>query len=278
MDNKTEPDKRDTGSMDISQINSQPKVADANQKDTPQSQEEPRMGKEITVAQITARASVISALITALGAFLAAVLVVWLPLNAQIDDREEKIMALNAEIAQRDAQIKSLTDEINNLKNPLHAILTREGKTQFEWQWAGENWYGRVVMENQAGKDVITQAQVGLLEKNFVDDLSMHGQVLNLVRDTGSVTITEDGTIHLEFAINKKYRRTGTVSAAIVTGDLQQALCYAGKVNYKHTDTGSQYPGDLILVNYITPLGNSIENWFSPNEDQTWFERYLVDR
>ena len=278
MDKKTKKSKLNAVSKDQSQMEDQSKVIDAVHKNTHQSPEEPRVEKEVTVAQITAKASVIAALITALGGFLAAVLVVWLPLNAQIDNREEKIKALNAEIARRDTQIQSLTDEVNSLKHPLEEILAQDGKVPFEWQWAGENWYGRVVMEKQAGKDVITQAQVGLLEKNLIDDMSIHGQVLNLVPGTGSISFAEDNEIHLEFVVKKKDRRSGTESTAFVTGDLQQSLCYAGKVNYKHTDTGVQYPGDMILVNYITPLGDPIDYWFSPNKDQPWFERYLIDR
>lgn len=35
----------------------------------------------------------------------------------------------------------------------------------YEWQWAGENWYGRLTFQKLNGKNVITQARVGLIEK-----------------------------------------------------------------------------------------------------------------
>jgi hypothetical protein len=258
MDNKTQQEKS-AGSTDKSPIDGQSKVSDADVK--------------LTTAHISAKATIISALIGAIGALLVAMISLY-----AVDDREKKIMELTADIAQRDAQIQSLTEEVNSLKHPLQEILAQDGKVPFEWQWAGENWYGRVVMEKQAEQDVITQAQIGLLEKNLIDDMIMHGQVLNLVPGTGSLSFTEDGVIHLEFVVRKKDRRLGTESTAFVTGDLQQSLCYAGQVNYKETDTGNQYPGNIILVNYITPLGDSIDYWFSPNKDQPWFERYLIDR
>jgi hypothetical protein len=187
-----------------------------------------------------------------------------------------QISDLTAQIAQRDAQINSLTNELNNLKHPLQEILAQDGRAEFEWQWAGENWYGRVVMEQQGDRDVITQAHLGLLEKKLSDATSMAGQVFKLVPNSGNINITNDGVVHLQFSAQKKDRRSGMVRTVVITGDLQQALCYAGKVNNSYADTNEQYPGDMILVNHLTRLGDPVENWFF--KDQPWFERYIVDR
>jgi len=189
--------------------------------------------------------------------------------QAQIND-------LTTQIAQRDAQIESLTKQMNSLKHPLQEVLARDGRTDFEWQWAGENWYGRVVMEQQGDQNVITQAHLGLLEKKFSDDTSMAGQVFKLVPNSGTINITDDGIVHLQFSAQKKDRRSGMIHTVVITGDLQQALCYAGTVNNRYADTNEQYPGDMILVNYITQFDDPVENWFF--KDQPWFDRYIVDR
>lgn len=201
-----------------------------------------------------------------------------LSLQTQLENRNTQILDLQTKLDNSNKEIDALTNQIKDLKHPLQGILARDGKAQFEWQWAGENWYGRIMMEEQGGKDVITQAQVGLLEKSLIDSTFINGQVLNMVPGTGSISIAENGVVHLEFTAKKKDRRLGTEQIVFVTGDLQPAVCYAGKTNYKYTDTGTQYPGDMILVNYITPLGDLVNYWFSSNRDQPWFERYIVDR
>jgi cell division protein FtsL len=210
--------------------------------------------------------------------FLAVIIPAFITYAISTNQSQAKISDLTAQIAQRDAQINSLTDEINSLKHPLQEILAQNGRADFEWQWAGENWYGRVIIKQQGNMDVITQARVGLLEKKLDDKTSMAGQVYNLVSDSGNINITDDGIVHLQFSAQKKDRRSGMVGTVVIAGDLQPVLCYAGKVNNRNADTNEQYPGDMILVNYITRLGDPVENWFSPNIDQPWFERYIVDR
>lgn len=162
------------------------------------------------------------------------------------------------------------------MKHPLQEILAQNGKAGFEWQWAGENWYGQVILEQQGAQNVISQAQVGLLGKNLDDHSSMAGQVLNMIPGTGIFNIKDD-IVQLQFSTMKKDRRFGTINTVIIAGDLQQTLCYTGKVSYKNIDTGNQYSGDVILVNHITSLGEQVDNWFAPNIEQPWFERYFVD-
>lgn len=228
----------------------------------------------ILLEQIKANATIKAAAITA----LATILVGGFALITRLVERNEKIATLNAEIAQRDAQINLLTKELNDLKQPLRRILTQDGGVDFEWQWAGENWYGRVTLEQRGTEGVITQAQVGLLEKKLSDESSMTGQVFNMVPNTGVFNITDDGIVHLQFSTKKKDRRLGTIDTVIIAGDLRQTLCYVGEVSYKNIDTGNQYSGDMVLANHITQLGEQVDNWFGPNIDQTWFERYIVDR
>jgi hypothetical protein len=208
--------------------------------------------------------------------FLATIITAYFAYARETNQLQAQIRELTDQIAQRDAQIESLTNEINSLKHPLQEILARDGRTQFEWQWAGENWYGRVVMEQQGDRDMITEAHLGLLEKKFSDDTSIAGQVFKLVPNSGNINITDDGVIHLQFSAQKKDRRSGMIRTVVITGDLQQALCYAGTVNNRYADTNEQYPGDMILVNYITQFDDPVENWFF--KDQPWFDRYIVDR
>ena len=40
----------------------------------------------------------------------------------------------------------------------------------FEWQWAGENWYGKVVLEQEDGANTVAMARVGRLQKKVSGD------------------------------------------------------------------------------------------------------------
>ncbi|MBV6399874.1 MAG: hypothetical protein CNIPEHKO_00151 [Anaerolineales bacterium] len=246
----------------------------AQSKDISSSKKTKWSTEQIILQSIITLGTVIVAAIGALAAIQSAKI----SSQSQLDQSKIQIETLKAQIAQRDAQIESLNNEITSLKNPLQGILARDGNAEFEWQWAGENWYGRVAIQQQGNTNAIIQAQVGLLEKKLDDSISIDGQVFNLLPNTGNFNITDDGVIHLQFSAKKKDRRFGTVHTVIITADLQQALCYVGKVNDRNTDTNEQYRGDMILVSPITTLDTSVEAWFSANIDQPWFERYIVDR
>jgi hypothetical protein len=63
----------------------------------------------------------------------------------------------------------------------------------YEWQWAGENWYGRLTFDERNGRNVITEAKVGLIEKDCAtDQIWMDGKVLEMV-DESTFDITDSG-------------------------------------------------------------------------------------
>jgi len=139
----------------------------------------------------------------------------------------------------------------------------------YEWQWAGENWYGRATLANINDKKVITQARVGLIRKTLDDRIVMEGKVLELTQ--GTFNITSKG-IELDLTVNKKNRRTGDILHERIKGALQQRLCFAGRVIYS-SEIGT-FLGDMILVDYKSDF--NVDDWFSNKQD--WFKQYIVDR
>lgn len=157
---------------------------------------------------------------------------------------------------------------------PLENMLL-QGDVPFVWQWAGENWYGRVTLSEMNGQRVINQANMGLIQKTIQDTVLMDGKVFSLAPGTfGTFLINDDGSITIDLAIEKKSRRTNLVGIEIINGILKPVLCYAGSVSYSGVE--GSYTGDIILVHDTSLLGASVDEWFKNN--QNWFENYLIDR
>jgi hypothetical protein len=200
-----------------------------------------------------------------------------LTLETQLGEHDAKLVTLQTQLGERDKEILALKEQIQTaqLANPLEDKLS-QGDVQFEWQWAGENWYGRMTLEKQGTNNVISQATVGLMEKTPEDRILMDGQVLDLAPGTiGTFEITDDG-IKIKLTVEKKSRHIGIISLETITGTLQPTLCYAGRVSY----SGSEGPfkGEMILVQYISQLGIQVDDWFENKSERDWFVRYLIDR
>ena len=199
-----------------------------------------------------------------------------LALKSQLDENNIKIAALTTQLSEREAEVLALKNQraIIASSGLLEGILST-GNAQFEWQWAGENLYGRVTLSELNGEKVVSQAKMGLIQKTLQDTILMNGQVFDLAPDTmGTFIINDDGSIEIDLTIEKKSRRTGLTSLETINGTLQQTLCYAGKVSYSGNE--GSFMGDMILVNYISSLGVQVDDWFTSKQD--WFETYLLDR
>jgi hypothetical protein len=198
-------------------------------------------------------------------------------LRSQLEMRDVQILDLQTKINEQDKEIATLKNQINNPPNPLTKILSQgSGDANFEWQWAGENWYGRVTLQKQGESYLIPQAKVGLLEKNIEDRFLMNGQVLNLVDNApGTFEITDNG-IRIEIPVIKKDRRTNEPTFITLKGALKQTLCYAGRLGY--LDGGGLYQGDMVLVDldYGPIYASQLDDWFL--NEQAWFDQYYIDR
>lgn len=161
------------------------------------------------------------------------------------------------------------------ISNTLLETMLLRGDVPFVWQWAGENWYGRVILSEIDGRRVVSQANMGLIQKTTQDAILIEGKVFSLAPGTlGTFEINNDGSITLDFAIQKKSRRTSTIDIETIHGTLKPSLCYAGSFSYAGIE--GSYSGDVILVNDTSSLGASVDEWFEENQD--WFESYLIDR
>ncbi|MBI5953792.1 MAG: hypothetical protein HY865_19220 [Chloroflexi bacterium] len=199
-----------------------------------------------------------------------------LVLKNQLDESNKKITALTTQLGERDAEILSLNKRLAIIvSNGLLEGILSTGSAQFEWQWAGENLYGRFTLSDLNGKKIVSRAKMGLIQKTLQDTIVMNGLVFDLAPDTtGSFVINNDGSITLDLTVEKKSRRTESINLETINGTLQQTLCYAGRVSYSGSE--GSFMGDMILVNYISSLGIQVDDWFTSKQD--WFEKYLLDR
>jgi hypothetical protein len=149
----------------------------------------------------------------------------------------------------------------------------------FEWQWAAENWYGRILVNEINKKNVITQAKAGLIQKTMKRDgaesrILMDGLILQLVPNSqGTFEVTKTGA-NIDLLVQKKGRGSERIVLENIKGHLSAVPCYAGRVSFSSEE--GTYTGDMILVGYQSQLGSQVDDWFK--NDHKWFEKYLLDR
>ena len=136
----------------------------------------------------------------------------------------------------------------------------------YEWQWAGENWYGRISLANQNGKNVVTSMRVGELQKRYADGGDTFSfqigpqPILELVE--GGFGLDAD-RLTLDLTVRKKVIHSDVPARQRITGSLGRKLCFVGKVKYSDFAAQKDYVGDMILVDYISRFDERIENWFT---------------
>ena len=168
---------------------------------------------------------------------------------------------------------------IDKQNSPQHNKQKKSHHGDFEWQWAAENWYGRLTFDEINGQNIITQAKVGLIQKtrgqkDIESRIIMDGMILQLApHSQGIFEVVENG-INVEFSVQKKHRENGEIDFEIIKGFLSETPCYAGRVNF--SSKYGTYDGDLILVGYQSQLGSQVNDWFKNNQE--WFDKYLLDR
>ncbi len=130
----------------------------------------------------------------------------------------------------------------------------------YEWQWAGENWYGKIDL---SARGIISRAKVGLLTKTYASDGSasfrMGNKVMQLV--SGSYSPKGQSRVKIEMLVRKKVTGQHSELQQTVVGTLEARRCLAGQVEYKDPLTGRSHIGDMILVDYCSHLEDDILAW-----------------
>jgi hypothetical protein len=132
----------------------------------------------------------------------------------------------------------------------------------YEWQWAGENWFGRITLSDH---NRISQAKVGVLKKAYAPNGSarfeIQDEVMQLV--DGTYEPKGESKVAIEMLVKKKVRGEHPELQQTIVGILEKRHCLVGQVKYQDYLTGKSYFGDMILVNYSSPLGEEIEAWYT---------------
>lgn len=154
--------------------------------------------------------------------------------------------------------------QIRPQPSPARIVEEQHIYRTYEWQWEGENWYGRISLANQNGKKVVTSMRVGELHKKYTDggetfSFEIGPRILELIE--GSFRLDADH-LTLDLIVDKKVIHSNVPARQEITGSLEPRLCFAGKVRYEDFAAKTSYFGDMILVDYISRLDERIENWF----------------
>jgi hypothetical protein len=138
----------------------------------------------------------------------------------------------------------------------LNLTITNQSKPkqenvfgEYEWQWAGENWIGKVFLaKNDAGNKI--NLDVNILQKIWQDSLVQ-------IRNCGRVMYsTKDGNLvlnngNIEFAdLECKRMRPGIVENIDLSGTLYPITAFAGKIKYTDRDKNTFSEGDMVLVKH----------------------------
>ncbi|MCK4793621.1 MAG: hypothetical protein KAV87_58370 [Desulfobacteraceae bacterium] len=143
---------------------------------------------------------------------------------------------------------------------PPPPVVSSEASGTYEWQWAGENWYGRITLSD---RNTITQGRVGRIRKRYALDGSarfeMEDEVMRLVN--GIYTPKQDRKVEINMLVSKKVTGEHPELEQTIVGTLEQRHCLAGQVQYQDHLTGKRYFGDMILVDYSSHLGEDVKTW-----------------
>lgn len=130
----------------------------------------------------------------------------------------------------------------------------------YEWQWAGENWYGRVTFSK---RNTISQGRVGLITKIYAPDgrarFEMGDEVMRVVE--GTYRQKQDGEVEIDMLVKKRVKGEHPELEQRIVGTLEERRCLAGQVQYQDHLTGKRYLGDMILVDYCSHLGEDVPTW-----------------
>lgn len=132
-------------------------------------------------------------------------------------------------------------------------IRSKELKGTFEWQWAGENWIGKLEIQSKAnGKVQFADLQMNSVVKTNNESSRSYERLLLFQSSTpGTVVTTKNGLkIRLPvLAYNDVEGITNSNEIRTLEGELKLVKAYAGQIKYVYPD-GSNKSGDMILVDY----------------------------
>jgi radical SAM protein with 4Fe4S-binding SPASM domain len=144
----------------------------------------------------------------------------------------------------------------------LHASSVEESPFGvFEWQWAGESWYGKVVLDG--GTNTVTTARVGRLTKEYDGEGSFHFRMGEVVLDLveGSFEVLDRTRIRMKLKV-RRLGRSGDMNDEHVEGVLYKTQCFAGEVEYLDSKRDTCRYGGMVLVKHESIIDESVRNWF----------------
>lgn len=179
---------------------------------------------------------------------------------------------------QKDTEIKMLERTVKELKEKLagyivgdHPSLSKIDPCQeYEWQWAGENWYGRIKLVKEDEDCKVKMARVFKIKKDFIDDKNFtivkeKLPILELIE--GEFTFKKPDGLEIELIVYKETTGYSNYVVHKIKCDLKAVLCFAGKITYLNSITSEEIEGDMVLVNYKSLEGDDINVKFSPTID-----------
>jgi len=154
-----------------------------------------------------------------------------------------------------------------------NVFITKNIYKEYEWQWAGENWYGRILLSRDDHTDSIKMARIFRIEKkyknstNFSFELSPSPIINKEMGESGTLKVKKNGDLFIEFLAKKQVNDEADYVSHKVVANLKQVTCFAGKVKFTDHKTNRPSEGDMILVDYNSLPGDDIEEFFEPERN-----------
>lgn len=140
---------------------------------------------------------------------------------------------------------------------------------EYEWQWAGENWYGRVLFEKENEQGKVKMARVYELRKKYSDKVEDYtfelGESPVLDCRDGEVTQFSENKIRIRMVGNKTTVERPGEAQHVIEGVLRRVPCFAGEVKFKNQSNKRVTNGKMILVGYISLKGSCVADKFEPS-------------
>lgn len=157
-------------------------------------------------------------------------------------------------------------------KNKFSAKSILKEFKSFEWQWAGQNWIGKVDLNEIADDrfDVIVNVKKLFLGGHDKSVSLKYGPVVlkNINGSHGVINVKEDKLILKDLFVERKVFDMCPVNGGLemesinpietlqnkIEGELKMYPSFAGKIKYINTNDNSSHEGDIIIVPYTSHI------------------------
>ncbi|MBI1919441.1 MAG: hypothetical protein HYS23_00005 [Geobacter sp.] len=139
----------------------------------------------------------------------------------------------------------------------FYRLRSKKVSGEFEWQWAGENMIGTMVISNEKSDNSLAEIIINRVKsKHDNGNAILEKRCIMESSSAGNIHGNKDG-FKLELPVRKYIynddNNVHTTEAVTLKGKLYPVEAYAGKVQY-HYAKGTKETGDMVVIKYISGI------------------------